>query len=59
MLVFFRICQATRKSFKLPIHPPLGNIRVLSLINNFLANQIIWASKEIKLMRKDNTKILG
>jgi hypothetical protein len=32
MLVLFRICQATRKSFKSPIHPPpLGDIRVLSI----------------------------
>jgi hypothetical protein len=29
MLVLYRICQASRKSFKLPIHPPLGGICVL------------------------------
>jgi hypothetical protein len=31
MLVLFRICQATCKSFKSPIHPPLGDIYVLSI----------------------------
>jgi hypothetical protein len=31
MLVLFHICQANRKSFKSPIHPPpLGDISVLS-----------------------------
>jgi hypothetical protein len=31
MLVLFRISQASRKSFKSPIYPPLGDIRVLSI----------------------------
>jgi hypothetical protein len=34
MLVLFRICQAYRKSFKPPIHPPLGDIRVLSNLDD-------------------------
>jgi hypothetical protein len=43
MLVLFRICQASRKSFKSPIHPPpLGDIRVLS--------ELHWAIHAWRLM---------